>query len=227
MAMRAQIKDLTAQLAESCLYDRRQRRTPPQQVEEEDEDDDGYGSTNPFAEHRTQGCRPPAQVHANRWENGFKLDIPEFSRCMQPEEFLDWVAAVEKILDFKEVLEDRRVSLVTTKFQSRAAAWWQQLKQARVWRGKLKITSWEKLVSKMQPFFFPHNYLLTMYQRLQNWSQGSKFVDEYMEGFYKLLELVDLSELDEQLVLWYIGGLRPQIQDTLNLLDLSTVLEAY
>jgi hypothetical protein len=42
---------------------------------------------------------------------------------MQPEEFLDWVAAVEEILDFKRVPEDRRVSLVATKFWDRVAAW--------------------------------------------------------------------------------------------------------
>jgi hypothetical protein len=76
---------------------------------------------------------------------------------MQPEEFLDWVAAVEEILNFKEVTEDRRVSLVATKFRGRAAAWWQQLKQTRVRQGKLKITSWEKWLSKMCPTFLPHN----------------------------------------------------------------------
>jgi hypothetical protein len=47
---------------------------------------------------------------------------------MQPEKFLDSVAAVEKILEFNEVPEDKRVSLVATKFQGRAAAWWQHLK---------------------------------------------------------------------------------------------------
>ena len=65
------------------------------------------------------------QAHANRWESGFKLEIPEFLGGMQPEEFLDWVAAVEEILEFKRVPDDRRVSLVATKFRGRAAAWWQ------------------------------------------------------------------------------------------------------
>jgi hypothetical protein len=64
-----------------------------------------------------------------------------FQGGMQPEEFLDWVAAVEEILDFKRVLEDRQVSLVATKFRGRATAWWLQLKQTRVRQGKLKITS--------------------------------------------------------------------------------------
>jgi hypothetical protein len=81
-----QIVDLTQQLAESRLYDsHRRRRTPPRREEKEDESDDSYGSANPFAERRTQGCQPPA----NWWESGFKLDIPEFSRDLQPEEFLD------------------------------------------------------------------------------------------------------------------------------------------
>jgi hypothetical protein len=93
--------------------------------------------------------------------------------------------------------------------------------------GKLKITSWEKLLSKMRPAFLPYNYLRTMHQRLQNWSQGSKYIDEYTEEFYKLLVWVDLSESDEQLVSCYIGGLRPQIQDTLNLFDPNIVSEAY
>jgi hypothetical protein len=52
VAMRAQIEDLTDQLAESRLYDRRRRRTPPRREEEEDEDDYGYGSAIPFVERR-------------------------------------------------------------------------------------------------------------------------------------------------------------------------------
>jgi hypothetical protein len=52
-------------------------------------------------------------------------------------------------------------------------------------------------------------------------------VEEYTEEFYKLLTRVDLSELDDQLVSQYIEGLWSQIQDTLNLFDLTNVLEAY
>ena len=74
---------------------------------------------------------------------------------------------------------------------------------------------------------FTHNYLRTMYQRLQNWSQGLKSIDEYIEKFYKLLTQVDLSKSDEQLVSRYIGGLRQQIQDILNLFDPGDVSAAY
>jgi hypothetical protein len=75
-------------------------------LEEEDEDDNGYGFANPFVEHQTQGCQPHAQAYANQWESDFKLDIPKFQGGLQLEEFLDWVAAVGEILDFKEVPEE-------------------------------------------------------------------------------------------------------------------------
>jgi hypothetical protein len=146
---------------------------------------------------------------------------------MQPEEFLDWVTAVEEILEFKEVPNDKRVPLVATKFRGRAAAWWQQLKQTRAREGKAKITSWTRLLKKMRPAFLPHNYLRIMYQRLQNCSQGSKSVEEYMDEFHKLLARVDLSESVEQLVSRYIGGLRPQIQDMVNLFDPMNILAAH
>ena len=82
-------------------------------------------------------------------------------------------------------------------------------------------------MKKMRPAFLPHNYLRTMYPRLQNWNQGSKSVNEYMEEFHKLLARVDLSKSDDQLVLRYIRGLRTQIQDTVNLFDLVNISPAH
>jgi hypothetical protein len=182
---------------------------------------------NPFAERGVHIHQPLVQAQANRWESGFKLDILKFNGGLQPEEFLDWIAAVEEVLDFKGVPEDRRVSLVATKFRGRAAAWWQQLKQSRTRLGKSKINRWEKLLKYMRPAFLPYNYTRTMYQRLQNLIQGSKTVDEYMEEFYKYLTRVELAETDDQLVSRYIGGLRQNIQDSLNLFGPINVSAAH
>lgn len=44
-------------------------------------------------------------------------DILKFQGCLQPGEFLDWVAAVDEILDFNEIPNNRRVTLVATKFR--------------------------------------------------------------------------------------------------------------
>jgi hypothetical protein len=75
----------------------------------------GNGYRNPSAEHQTQGCQHHAHAHATRWVDGFKLNILEFQGDLQPEELMDRVVVVREVLDFKEVPEDRRVSLVSTK----------------------------------------------------------------------------------------------------------------
>ncbi|KAG5527003.1 hypothetical protein RHGRI_028065 [Rhododendron griersonianum] len=92
-------------------------RGPPQhqnphsrRVNEESGDDvECEDGDNPFAVLRPQ--RKELAVVPDtfrRWESGFKLDIPEFKGCSQPDEFLDWVAAVEEILEFKEGKEKIR-----------------------------------------------------------------------------------------------------------------------
>jgi hypothetical protein len=134
-SLRKQIAVLTRQLSIKNVQDRRRHIPSPHESKEEDarvKDESG----NPFAERRVHRHQPLVQAQANRWESGFKLDILEFNGGLQPKEFLDWIAAVEEVLDFKGVPADRRVSLVATKFQGRAAAWWQQLKQSRTRLGK-------------------------------------------------------------------------------------------
>jgi hypothetical protein len=79
----------------------------------------------------------------------------------------------------------------------------------------------------MRLAFLPFNYTQTMYQQLQNLSQGLKTVDEYMEEFYKYLTRVELAETDDQLGSRYIKGLHQQIQDSLNLFDLVNVSAAH
>jgi hypothetical protein len=60
------------------------------------ENEDG----NPFAERGVHRHQPFVQAQANRWESGFKLHIPKFNGGLQPEEFLDWIAAIEEVLEF-------------------------------------------------------------------------------------------------------------------------------
>ena len=74
-----------------------------------------------------------------------KIDIPEFKGGSQAEEFLGWLFAVEKVLDFKEAPEDKQVALLATHFRGRAVAWRQQIKLTRVRQGKRKNDSWDKM----------------------------------------------------------------------------------
>ena len=86
----------------------------------------------------------------NRWEQGFKVDIPEFHGGLKGDDLVDWLISVEEILEFKQVPATRRVSLVAMRFRGHAATWWKQLKTTRSRTGKAPIQSWEKLTKHLR-----------------------------------------------------------------------------
>ncbi|KAH9686841.1 hypothetical protein KPL70_014533 [Citrus sinensis] len=187
-SMTARIDMLAAQMARMAeLLDER-HRTP------EHEDKSSGSFANPFS-----GRRPRTEsTDDRRWESGLRIDIPEFQRSGRPEELLDWINAIEEVFEYKEVPENKLVSLAATRFRGRAATWWQQTKLTRIRQGKKKIDSW----------------------------QGNRSVDDYTTEFHWLVARNDLTETEEQQVSCYIGGLRSQFQDQLNLLDPYSVSEA-
>ena len=64
--------------------------------------------------------------------NDFRVDIPEFEGKLDPEEFLDWISTVERVFEYKDVPEDKKVKLVALKLQKYASLWWTNLCAKRV-----------------------------------------------------------------------------------------------
>ncbi|XP_057787517.1 uncharacterized protein LOC131004772 [Salvia miltiorrhiza] len=223
-----QFEELRAQNQEilGLLHDQQdrhradRRREPHRNDQTADSDEDTVTMENPFASLDND----TRSDETRRWEAGFRLDIPEFTGESGAEAFLDWLHEVEDLLEFKRVPEDRRVSLIVTRFRGRASAWWHQFKLLRQRQGKPKLTSWSKLLKHLRTEFLPFNYTRTLYQRLQNLRQGTRTVDE---DFYQLLARNDLSESTDQIVSRYIGGLRLPFQDTLNMFAPISVSEAH
>ncbi|GKG32578.1 hypothetical protein Tco_0430088, partial [Tanacetum coccineum] len=57
-----------------------------------------------------------------RWELRMRVNIPEFDGdTLNHGGFIDWLVAVEEVLEFKEVPENKRVSLIATKLRGRAS----------------------------------------------------------------------------------------------------------
>ena len=171
----------------------------------------------------------PRETHAEerRWDSGFQVEIPEFSGNLSTEEFLDWLSAIEEILDFKKIPEDQCVPLIAYRFKSRAMAWWQQIKESRRRAGKPRIDTWERLKKNMRRAFLPYNYERTLYNKLQSLRQGTRTVEEYATDFFHMVARTTLAETEDQLVSCFIGGLRFQIQNALQQFNPLTVSEAY
>ncbi|XP_031394674.1 uncharacterized protein LOC116206072 [Punica granatum] len=75
---------------------------------------------------RDQQQRGLIEEDRQQWKTGIRIDIPEFQGGLQPEEFLDWPATVEEVLEFNGVPETKRVQLVAIRLHGRASTWWQQ-----------------------------------------------------------------------------------------------------
>ncbi|CAA7031690.1 unnamed protein product [Microthlaspi erraticum] len=164
---------------------------------------------------------------ASRWETGFRLDIPEFSGSLNPEEFIDWLHMVEELLEFKQVPDEMRVALVATRFKSRAMAWWQQLKESRRRANKDRIDSWEQMKKHMRRSFLPFNYERTLYNKLQNLRQGTRTVDDYASDFFHMTARMPSIESEDQLISRFIGGLRSQLQVALQQFNPVSVSEVH
>ncbi|XP_033148793.1 uncharacterized protein LOC117134443 [Brassica rapa] len=214
------------ELAET-IHDRDRDRNRERQ-----QSDDGLSDEedNPFAaeNHRRNRARPRHRDHDDRgWELGFKVELPEFHGGVRGEELLDWLVAVQEMLEFKRVPEARKVALVATKFRGKAASWWLQLKATRARLGKSNVDTWAKLEKVMRKSFLPYNFERTMFTRFQNIRQGARSVDDYAEEFSLLLTRNEILDSETQLVSRFIGGLRSQIQNAMSQFDPLTVAEAH
>ncbi|XP_021971897.1 uncharacterized protein LOC110867063 [Helianthus annuus] len=178
---------------------------------------DGYGSefSNPFGD-------------GSAFEDEQEGRPREFDgTSLNPEGFIDTLATVEEVFEYKVVPENKRVALITTRLRGRASAWWQQLKLTQNRLGKSRIVTWTKMRKCLRSNFLPHNFQRLMYQRLQNLKQGAKSIDDHTTEFYQLIARNDIQDPEEQLVSRYIGGLRVQIMESVNLFDPLTILEAH
>ncbi|KAJ8633276.1 hypothetical protein MRB53_026612 [Persea americana] len=76
---------------------------------------------NPFANRHTQND----SLVGRDWRalDFIKVDKPKFHGRLHPEEFLDWLNAIENYFDFKDILETQQVKLVATRFRGYASVW--------------------------------------------------------------------------------------------------------
>ncbi|KAL9415754.1 hypothetical protein AB3S75_039028 [Citrus x aurantiifolia] len=128
----------------------------------------------------------------------FKVEIPEFEGRMQPEEFVDWLNTVERIFEYRDVPEDRKVKLIAIKLKKYASLWWENLKRQRKREGRRKIVTWEKMKKELKRKFLPDNYRQDIYLKFHNFRQKELSVEDYTAEFDNLMMKCDLVEAEER-----------------------------
>ena len=135
---------------------------------------------------------------------------------------MEWLQTIERIFEFKEIADEKRVKLVALKLRKYASLWWTNLLTKRVRQGKGKIGTWEKMKAKLKARFLPPNYIQNNYSLVHQLTQGSMSVEEYTREFEKLLIKCDLQEAEEQTIVRYLGGLDPKYAHVVELQTYST-----
>ena len=100
-----------------------------------------YGfEDNHFAFSEEDGERWPKRTRQGKQlALDFKVEIPEFEGQLSPDEFIDWMNAVERVFEYKDVLDDKKFKLIVLKLRKYASIWWSNVLSKRARKGKGRL----------------------------------------------------------------------------------------
>ncbi|XP_071708258.1 uncharacterized protein [Rutidosis leptorrhynchoides] len=168
--------------------------------------------TNPFvAVHRRDHREDPLRLL------GMKVEIPEFTGTMQPDDFLDWLNTVERVFDIKDIPEHLKVKLVAIKLRKHASLWWENVQKSRAFARKSKVETWDKMKKLLRTKFLPNNYRQEAFLEYHNLRQRNLSVEEFIQQSDRLRMRCDVQEEEEQTIARFLGGLNTDISDVVSL----------
>ncbi|XP_031402539.1 uncharacterized protein LOC116212098 [Punica granatum] len=116
-------------------------------------------------------------------------------------------------LGWRNRFEDYGVKVDIPDFE----VWWENLKRRREREGKRRIVTWEKIKRELKKKFLPASYKQDIFSRLYNFKQEELTVEEYTAEFEHLMMKCDIVEPEEQTIARYLGGLRSEIRNVVQL----------
>ncbi|KAK0582923.1 hypothetical protein LWI29_031183 [Acer saccharum] len=149
------------------------------QDENEGFEDDGV-DVNPFHQtrsHVSNDSTPPhprdlrhyvLRDHETHRSFITKVEIPDFEGKMHPNEFVKWLNTVDRIFDYQDVLENKKVKLVAIKLRNHASFLWENLKRQRERDGRSRIVTWEKMKKELMRKYLPDNYREDIFLKINN-----------------------------------------------------------
>ncbi|GJX96712.1 reverse transcriptase domain-containing protein [Tanacetum coccineum] len=138
---------------------------------------------------------------------GLKIEIPEFTGKVHPDNFIDWLSTVERVFDVRDIPDKLKVKLVAIKLRQHASLWWNHVNKRRRFEGKSKVETWEKMKKLMKAKFLLENHCQEAFLDYHNLSQQNMTVEEVINEFDKLRMRCDVVEEEEQVVARFFGVL--------------------
>jgi len=91
------------------------------------------------------------------------IDAPEFDSSLKPEDYLEWVQAMERIIEIKGYSREKAFKPAVLKLKQYSSLWYKNLKRARALEEKSKLKNWVKLKKQMDKRFLPATYKQELY----------------------------------------------------------------
>ena len=108
-----------------------------------------------------------------------KTEVSIYVGGLNPEELIDWINDMEKLFDYEETEDEKKVKFAVTKLKGYGLLWWDGVQAKRRKLGKQPIKNWNRMVAKLKSKFLPSNYQQTLFRQMQNLRQRSMIVKEY------------------------------------------------
>lgn len=153
--LKAQIEYLAKQVAQLTKFKVSMVKTPEESEEEQEE--------------KVQSEVPSSSMRRNNQEKSstdFKVEIPTFDGKDDPDDFIEWLETIERIFDFKDVEEEKKVKLIALKFRGYASTWCTNTTTKRRRESKAAIKTWTKMKALLKKKFIPTHYTRENFARL-------------------------------------------------------------
>ena len=98
----------------------------------------------------------------------FKVEIPEFEGQLNLDDFVEWMNVVERVFEYKDIPDYKKVKLIALKLRRYASIWWSNMSAKRARKGKAKVKLWRKMKEKLKAKFLPPHYLQDTSTKLYN-----------------------------------------------------------
>jgi len=219
-----QIEYLRKQLDQAMRNNRREVQSsysPSETHSVDKESEDHHFTTSEEDEER----RPRRTRRDKQHFMDFKVEIPEFEGRLDPDEFIDWMNTMERMFEYKEVPNDKKVMLVALKLHMYASIWWNNVVSKRARKRKGKIRSWRKMKEKLESKFLPPHDLQDNFTKLHTLKQETKSLEKYTCDFESLMMTCDLRKNEDQTVVRYLARLNDFIRNVAELQHYSTLDE--
>ena len=96
-------------------------------------------------------------MHRNDLKD-LRIEGLEFDGSLKPEDYLEWVQAMERMIEIKGYSRQKPFKLAILKLKQYASLWNENLKRTRALEGKPKVKTLVKLKKHMDRRFLPTTY---------------------------------------------------------------------